>query len=478
MFKIYHLKKNYFSSPIIKLLLVGVLALSISCKDSNENNITFFGGKIKNPKAEYVYFSKGMKVLDSAKLDSYNKFSFQLDSIDIGLYTFNHGPEFQYLYLEPNDSLLIYLNTWDFDESLIFSGKGSAKNNYLINLYLQQEKYQKTFKHNYSLDEEEFSKLIDEGIKKHLNSYDQLIESEGEKPSDFFDKLAKTGIYFPFYYYNEHYSYYHKKALQLKEPTVLSDDFYSYRDNIDLNDLSLLDYGPNLAFINTYLYNLARDEKNKDPENSIFELKYMEVIVNNITIESYKNELLTKGAWGSLTNKYLSDKDNQKIREYFFANCTNESYVSEFKKAIYQKEKLACGDALPKIMAYNIDDSEIEINAIIKNSNAVIYFWPKDLGRIEILNEKLVLLKKNHPETVFIGIERNKSNEDWKKFVETKKLPKNTQFKITKNSDNYSWFEGDMARTIIVNNKGNIENGYVFFLDSNLNYYIKNINNQ
>jgi len=173
MFKIYHLKKNYFSSPIIKLLLVGVLAISVSCKDSNENNITYFGGKIKNPKAEYVYFSKGMKVLDSARIDSYNKFSFQMDSIDIGLYSFNHGPEFQYLYLEPKDSLLIYLNTWDFDESLIFSGKGSAKNNYLINLYLQQEKYQKTFKPNYSLNEEEFSKLIDEGIKKQLNSYDQ-----------------------------------------------------------------------------------------------------------------------------------------------------------------------------------------------------------------------------------------------------------------------------------------------------------------
>jgi len=36
-----------------------------------------------------------------------------------------------------------------------------------------------------------------------------------------------------------------------------------------------------------------------------------------------------------------------------------------------------------------------------------------------------------------------------------------------------SWYEGDMARTIIVNNEGKVENGYVFFLDSNLNYYLR-----
>ena len=85
------------------------------------------------------------KVLDSARLDSHNKFSFTLDSLKLGLYTFKHGAEFQYLYLEPKDSLLMYLNTWDFDESLIFSGKGSAKNNFLIKLYLDQERLRKVF---------------------------------------------------------------------------------------------------------------------------------------------------------------------------------------------------------------------------------------------------------------------------------------------------------------------------------------------
>ena len=52
----------------------------------------------------------------------------------------------------PTDSVLMYLNTWDFDESLIFSGKGGSKNNFLINLYLQQEKNEKNFKQKLQIE--------------------------------------------------------------------------------------------------------------------------------------------------------------------------------------------------------------------------------------------------------------------------------------------------------------------------------------
>jgi len=449
----------------------------MSCVGTNEEKkYTYFGGKIKNPKGEYVYFSQSKKKLDSAKLDSHNKFYFKIDSLELGLYTFNHGVEYQYLYLEPQDSLLIYLNTWDFDESLIFSGEGSGKNNYLINLFLQQERTGKNFKSNYKLDEKEFSELIEAGIKNQLDIYAEFLKNEEEAPSEFFDKLAKTGIYYPFYYFKEHYAYAHKRTLGLKEAPVLSVEFYKYRENIELDDSSLINYGPNMAFINTYLYNIASSEQMRDPENKIFELEFLKVVNHKIHDENYKNNLLAKGVWSSLSNKNLSEEDAKSIQEYFFANCSDDAYKAELKISIAQKEKLICGEALPKLTAVNFDNSEIEINSLMENSRTVIYFWPTDLSGIESLNEKLNYLEKKHPEVLFIGIERNKSEEDWKKFVAGKKLPKNKQFRISKSSDQYSWFEGDMARTIIVNSKGKVENGYVFFLDSNLNYYLKDIN--
>ena len=476
MSKTIYLKKSYFSQPLTLLSLFALLFSFYGCDNNGEAGYTYFGGKIKNPKDKFVYFTKGKKVLDSARLDDHNKFSFKIDSLDIGLYTFKHGAEFQYLYLEPKDSLLIYLNSWDFDESLIFSGKGSAKNNFLINLYLEQERVEKGFKHNYKLNEAEFTQVIEKGIKKQLENYNQFLSNEEEAPSNFFDKLVKTGIYVPFYFYKERYAYNHKKALRLNKAPELSSDFYDYRKLIELNDESLLDYGWNLAFINNFLYNLAHDEKMKDPENRIFELEFMKVVEDRIHVEDFKNSLLAKGVWGSLSNKNLSKGDADKVYAYFFEHCKDENYKAELKKSIDQKEKISCGEDFPSLTAYGIDNSEVEINNLIKNSNAVIYFWPTELSRVELLNEKLHYLEERHPEVVFIGIERNKSDQEWKEFISSKKLSKEKQFKLPKDSESYDWYEGDMARTIIVNNEGKVENGYVFFLDSNLNYYLKNIN--
>jgi len=474
MLKINYLKKNYFLSLATYTFFVGLFILFLGCNNDYEKNITSFGGKIKNPKGEYVYLYKGMKIIDSSKLDSHNKFKMNVDSIEIGLYTFKHGPEYQYLYLEPTDSLLIYLNTWNFDESLIFSGKGSAKNNFLINLYLQQQKNEKNFKYNFKLNEKEFSKLIDEGIQKQLESYKQLVESEDEEPSEFFDTWIKTGIYYPYYFLKEQYAYRHQRALKLKEPVVLSDDFYSYRNDIDLNNEALLNYAPYTTFIITYLYNQAYAISDVT-ENNCIELNFMEIVNKKILIESFKNRLLARGIWGALTNEKLSKDEIQAIQEFFFTNCTNDYYVSELKKSIYQKDKLVYGNALPKLTVYNLNDKEVIINNVAKGSTTVIYFWPTDLGRIEMLNEKLEYFKKKYPNILFIGIERNKNIDDWKKFVEKNKLHKDTQYKLSENSETYSWFEGEMARTIIVNDKGNVENGYLFFLENNLNQYLNNL---
>jgi len=76
---------------------------------------------------------------------------------------------------------------------------------------------------------------------------------------------------------------------------------------------------------------------------------------------------------------------------------------------------------------------------------------------------------------LFIGIERNKNKIDWKNFIASKKLEKNNQFSLPKSSEKYTWFEGDMARTIIVDSKGHIQSPYLFFNDMYFEKYLKNL---
>ena len=73
-----------------------------------------------------------MDKVDTLLLDKNNRFIHKISNFTSGLYAFSHGGEYQWVLLEPKDSLLLRLNTIDFDESLVFTGKGARKNNYLI----------------------------------------------------------------------------------------------------------------------------------------------------------------------------------------------------------------------------------------------------------------------------------------------------------------------------------------------------------
>lgn len=446
------------------------------CEIAEDQELTYFGGKIKNPKGKYVYISQGKKVLDSARLDGDNKFYFALDSVKIGLYTFNHGPEFQYLYLEPQDSLLIYLNTWDFDESLIFSGKGSAKNNFLINLYLDQEKTEKSFKPNFTLGEEEFDALVQEGIQKQLENYERLIESEGEEPSPFFDKLAKAGIYYPFYFLKEYYPFNYMWHNKLERPPVVSDKFYAYRDKVDLSDVDLLDYSTYTLFVRTHLYHLSYKEMYKDPENKPnIEINFMHLVDRKVEAEQFKNQLLAMSAWRTLSNEKFKEKERKETMDLFYTICSDESMKEEFRFSSMQKSKLKKGDRLPELTLIDTKGEDVDLLAMVKDKNTVIYFWPTQLDRIEILNEKLAKLKKQYPDFLFIGVERNKTDEAWNTFLDEKELSREFQFKIPKDAECYSWFKGDMARTILIKNDGSIENSFLFFNDKYFDVHLKNL---
>ena len=321
MLKVNCLKKNYFPSVFILLLSLGALVGFSSCDSTGNKEITFFGGKVKNPKGKYVYLSRDKKVIDSARLDDHNKFAFELDSIKEGLYVFNHGPEFQYLYLQPTDSVLMYLNTWDFDESLIFSGKGSSKNNFLIDLYLQQEKAEKNFKENYKLGEEEFAQRIEAGIQKKLELYNNFIANQENPPTEQFDKLAKTGIYYPYYFMKEYYPYNHMWMHKMKDFPELSDEFYAYRDHLDRNDPNLMDYETYFVYIRTYLYHLAHKKKYIDPEDNNVELNFMKEVDDKITVPRLKDRLLATSAWRSLSNEYMTPEQHLAVQTYFFEHC-------------------------------------------------------------------------------------------------------------------------------------------------------------
>ena len=77
--------------------------------------------------------------------------------------------------LEPNDSIMFRLNTYDFDESLVFTGNGARKNNYLLKTYLSNEKEAKQLVTYSKMEPEAFNSFVENRRQKQLKAFYEFL---------------------------------------------------------------------------------------------------------------------------------------------------------------------------------------------------------------------------------------------------------------------------------------------------------------
>ena len=174
--------------------------------------MTYFGGKIINPKEDRVILFYQEKPIDTFYLDNHNKFMGGLKNVKEGLYHFMHGIEHQYIYLEPKDSLLVRLNTWDFDESLVFAGRGADRNNMLIDCFLAYEKDKTFFYEAYAQEPKAFKDRVDSLVKTKLKTYQDFIE-QFPNETDGYKEILKVALTYPAYARIERYPIAHAKSI-------------------------------------------------------------------------------------------------------------------------------------------------------------------------------------------------------------------------------------------------------------------------
>ena len=163
-------------SFLLLLSSLNLLFLSSCNKEFKSSDYrAYFGGEVKNPTNRFVYFSKDGVVIDTIPLQKDNTFFVQFDSLAPGMYTFKHDPEYQYVYFDKNDSIMVHINSKDFDESVVFCGRGDEKNNFLMELYLRNEKDKNDMFKVFDYDVPEFTKTIDSAYSKNLTFHVKII---------------------------------------------------------------------------------------------------------------------------------------------------------------------------------------------------------------------------------------------------------------------------------------------------------------
>jgi len=445
----------------MKYIIAGILVfLMMGCEKSQEFGLTYFGGQIINPETNFVLFLKDEKVLDTLLLDENNRFLKKIPLLQEGLYSFKHGNEFQYVYLAPSDSVLVRLNTWDFDQSLVFSGKGSAKNEFLINLFLQNEKEENMMYQNFDLNEQDFHAKIDSLSKDRFAIYNDFFANEDQVSKEF-KKLANTAIYFPLYRLKEIYPIFYKGVYNLEEFPEVSDTFYDFRNKLSLNEENLVSFYPYQNYVVSYLYNISSQLKQKDSTKNDLTLNLLNAINEHIKAESFKNLLLKR----ILINDFLKSESacriNEEALQLFLANCTNKGDVELVNNLVKDCNYIATNELFQDFSIVSFNNVPSTINELIKNKNAVIYFWSAEYMSADYLVSRIKFLEKKYPDLLFIGINMQTSPQDLNLDYSVKLRNINHQYLLPPNSDAHQYLTSKYPRTILIDHMGMVKNAFI-----------------
>lgn len=390
-----------FKKIIYFFLITSILAC-------NNQNVTFLSGKIIKPTNNQIQLLKDEKVIKNIKINSDGIFSSSLDNLSNGLYNFVHLPEFQYLIMEKGDSLVLRLNSLDFDESLVFSGKGSSKNNYLIDVFLEHEEEEDYVKSNYKSSKSVFKQIIDslKNIKiKHYSNYKSSI-----KTNYISDLIINHAILIPLYSHIENYIILNKK----KHSTNIS-FFNNYRNKIDLNIYELSHFKPYLDYITLKSINESFSEKKGYDYNLNFNLSRLNYIKNHISNQTIKTKLLRFIAYEYLLEEKLLINIDQFIYE-FLKISDNKSTNSEISMLYDNIASLQSGKVFPQINLFNEKNINKEIRSHVNFNNKNIFvFWSYDQNAHQVnLFNKVNLLSAKHSNYNFNLININDDNIKWK----------------------------------------------------------------
>ena len=180
------------------------LCTASSCKKKVYSDRIFFGGQIVNPSSTYVTLYKDNKTIDSLPLNLNYRFFKYYDSLDSGIYKIEHIPEYKSVFLEKGDSIWTRINASSFDESIVYSGRGSAKNNFMMDLLLSFEKENSFLSSKYSSDSETFTKIIDSLLIEKKNKW--ILMDSINQLSPIAQKITQAAYIYPYATRKERYA--------------------------------------------------------------------------------------------------------------------------------------------------------------------------------------------------------------------------------------------------------------------------------
>ncbi|MFA7446266.1 MAG: redoxin domain-containing protein [Flavobacteriaceae bacterium] len=452
---------NFTLSGLYKIvILVGFGFVLHSCNEFKSSDYTtYFGGEIINPKSEWVLLYKDNQLIDSIPLDEKNRFFVKYDSLAQGLYAFHHEPEFQYVYFDKNDSLMLRLNTHDFDESLVFCGRGEEKNNFLIEMYLLNKKDKAQMNQTFDLSVEEFLQVADSSYQQALAFYEK--EKNKLEWSADFELYAKAAADFHYYSKRESYPIAHPKRNPQDSLFSVSDEYYDFRNDIALNNEKLAHFVPYVRYLTSRIDNLTytkNSELTKDAE-ALKKLTFLDSLIENPFL---KSRIANHIVFFYLVNENNLSDDN-KILEKYHQITTDSISKARIERLAESIKNMASGNKLPEISLTDNQNRTVSSNELF-NSKTVVFFWSKKSEQhCFSIHKKVNALAQQYTNIKFVAINLDEDFPERREFLSKNGLqtPQVKQYQIADSKELYSkWTTPRFSQTLIVDQDGIIINAF------------------
>ena len=434
--------------------LICLMFILLSSCNFNNNKVSYFTGKIIKKTTDKISILKDEYILNETLISNDGVFFMSLDSIKDGLYNFKHLPEFQYVLFENGDSLVLRLNALDFDESLVFNGKGSSKNNFLIDIFLSHENEENYLNSKFRENPYNFKNIIDSLLNiKQLQFEDFKKLKKSNKTSEL---IIEHAIKLPLYLKLEAYL----SGLKTKEElNMSSENFYNFRSDINLNIEELSNFKPYLDYIILRTNNESRIDfnsfSNLDLEFNLDRIKFVNTTIINPVL---KSKILRYIAFEYLLKEDILI-DIETFLNMFLEISVDQKTNLEIKQLYSNISFLQKDKYLPEIELTNTYGKSKNITDFISNKPIIYIFWSYELNSHKItLFDKVFDFIKSNNKYNFHCININSSKIKWRESLSFIKKNNNIKHFIANDFNNMSkkMILNNLNKTIKTDRKGKI----------------------
>ena len=303
---------------------------------------------------------------------------------------------------------------------LFFTGKGARKNNFLIDMFLQNEIEREHLKSTkFRMPPTYFMREQDSLFTIRANSYDRF--NDKYELSDLAQKITKSSFLYDFYSRYEMYFYWHY-GMSHRDPFIdLPKTFFGYRHQVDFNDDDLKRLYAYNRFLNHHVINSAYSGyiKNKTYPKSQSELTIRELeIIDSIIEHPYIKNYLLRG----FTAKFLLESENSyesdKVLSEYMDKSTNSKFQKELKKLARSTSRLKPNKIIPDQDLINSRGETVKLSSLFKKPVTALYFWSTESKTHFVeAHKKASYLREIYPEIDFVGI--NTDEEQTKNWLNT-----------------------------------------------------------